>query len=213
MRLAQRALAARPVVLDALGHELAVRMAQRAAQVADHALRILVAVARLLLQRFLDDELHRAADVRLLPDGPGRLHQMHHRHGYRRLALKGDVTGEHLVENHAYGIQVAGAGGAHALGLFGREIVHRAHDVAVGGQRLGVGQAGNAKIADLHLPASGDHDVLGLHVPVDDAALVRVRERCEDAQRTVHRLLLLHFALLGDDVLECVTVDILKRNI
>ena len=119
MRLAQRTLAVRPVMLGALGHELAVRMAQRAAQVADHALRILVAVARLLLQRLLDDELHRAADICLLPDGPGRLHQVHHRHGHRRLALKGDVTGEHLVENHAHGIQVAGAGGAHALGLLG----------------------------------------------------------------------------------------------
>ena len=109
---------------------------------------------RLLFKCLLYNQFDCTANVRHFLDGLRRLHQVHHRYGYRRLALKGYASGQHLIKDHADGIQIARRRRLHALGLLGREIMHGAHDVAVGGERLGVRNARDAKVADLDLTAS-----------------------------------------------------------
>jgi len=91
--------------------------------------------------------------------------------------------------------------------------VHRAHHVAVRGQGLGVRHARDAEIADLDLPRAGDHHVLRLHIPVDDAALMRVPQRRENLQREANRVLLRDAAGLVNQLLERLPIHIFHRQI
>ena len=51
-----------------------------------------------------------------------------------------------------------------------------------------VAQLGQAEVQDLHVAVAGDEDVLGLHVAVDDAALVRRGEPARDLDRVLDGL-------------------------
>ena len=79
-------------------------MAERPPQIARHRLRVLIALLRQLFERLIHDHRHGRADLGLLLDGLGRLHQVHHRDGNRRLPLERHMAAEHFVENHADGV-------------------------------------------------------------------------------------------------------------
>jgi hypothetical protein len=85
--------------------------------------------------------------------------------------------------------------------LLGGHVAHRAHHgpgrgagrfdgrgVRGGAGFRGARHAGESEVEDLHVTVSGEKDVLGLQVPVHDAALVRGRESAGDLQREVDRL-------------------------
>ena len=60
--------------------------------------------------------------------------------------------------------------------------MHRAHHVAVRGQGFGIRHARDAEIADFHLTRAGNHHVLRLYIPVDDAPLMSVPQRRQNLQ-------------------------------
>ena len=93
--------------------------------------------------------------------------------GNRVLAGEGGLAGNHLVEDHAEGVDVASGIDGVALGLLGGEIGGGAH------HRPGLGQVarcpggpGNAEVRDLHLAPSVDEYVARFDVAVNHPAPV-----------------------------------------
>ena len=105
-------------------HKFAVRMAKRPAKIPSHGIRALIAFLRQLFERPADDHRNGRADLCLLLDGLGFLHQVHHSDRNSRFALKRNVPRQHLIENDAHGIQVAGGCRLHAFRLLRREVMH-----------------------------------------------------------------------------------------
>ncbi len=83
-----------------------------------------------------------------------------------------------LVEDEGERVDVGLGAGLAALGLLGRHVGEGADNVAGGGQRGTVGEAGDPEVHQLGARfALGHLHVLGLDVAVDDAARVGVVER------------------------------------
>ena len=126
-----------------------------------------------------------------------------HRDG--RLAVVGRVAGEHLIHDHAQRVEVGAEVDPVALGLLGRDIVHRAQGFP-GESGLGRGHPGNAEVGHLDAAVLENHDVVGLDVPVDDPAAVGMLQCLGDLGGKVQRFppvedaLLLHVLLQGDTV-------------
>ena len=95
----------------------------------------------------------------------------------RRLP-EGMPPGERLPEEHADGPDVCGRRRRGATEAFRRDVRERPRDVAHGRQRLGLRQTREPEVeqAHGHTIAVGEQHVRRLHVAVDDAARVRVRE-------------------------------------
>ena len=104
------------------------------------------------------------------------------------LRLERPPARQHLVEDHAGGVDVGAGVDRLAERLLGREVLGRAEDDAGLGQRLpaalGLGHLGDAEVEDLdHVAlavALDQHDVLRLEIAVHDAGRVRVVEPAED---------------------------------
>ena len=98
------------------------------------------------------------------------------------------MTREHLVHHNAYRVDVAGAVGLVAFGLFRADIMHTAHRLA--GQHLVIcpGNAGDAEVHHAQLAVIQQHNVLWLDIPVHDAVGVGVLQRLEDLGDEVHSL-------------------------
>ena len=106
---------------------------------------------------------------------------------------------EHLVEEHAEREQIGAGVEIAAARLFGRHVVERAHDDAVLGldelrrssleaAERRAHQLGEPEVQDLHVAVGADHHVLGLEVAMDDAGVVRGRDRLRDLDGDVERL-------------------------
>ena len=128
-------------------------------------------------------------------------------HRHRGVPLKGQAAGEHLVENHAGGVQIAAGVDVAALGLLRRDVVDGAQGLLGEGAVGRVGEPGDAEVGHLHAPVPENHDVVGLDVPVDDAPAVGVAQGLDDLGDEMEGLppvelvpLLLHVLLQGDAV-------------
>ena len=132
--------------------------------------------------------------------------------------LNGSLPVNDLEEHHGQRVEVGAEVGGPALRLLGRHVVGRAHHRARGGEpsrvRLDRGDAGDPEVHDLELGRLGeDQHVLGLDVPVDDAALVGgpepvahlLRDREADPER--------QRAAVADEVLEGHALEVLHRDV
>ncbi len=72
--------------------------------------------------------------------------------------------------------------------------------------------AGDPEVGDLHLPVGRDEHVARLHVAVDDAVAVRVRERIGDVGRDPRGLHRRESAVLHEHVAQRVAVDVLHHD-
>ena len=104
--------------------EFAVRMAKCPAKVARHRIRALITLLRQLFERSADDHRNGRADLCLLLDGLGFLHQVHHGNRHGGFALKRHMPRQHLIENDAHGIQIARGCRFHTLRLLRRKVMH-----------------------------------------------------------------------------------------
>ena len=91
----------------------------------------------------------------------------HHAAGVERA-----LTREHLVSDHAQGIDVAGGGRTLTQSLLGGKVLGGSEDLAGLGQGHRVDRAGDAEIRELDGAVGGEHDIGRLHVAVDDPALM-----------------------------------------
>ena len=145
--------------------------------------------------------------VETLADDPLQLRGDERRQARRRLGQdgrdglgaagtgEGVSTAQHLVNNTPKTENVAGGIDRLTPKLLRRHVRKRSRDYAEGGagQRRGVVRlrtSGQAEVQDFYLSARGEHDVLRLDVPMDDAVRVCFGERaCELAERYgSHRL-------------------------
>ena len=96
---------------------------------------------------------------------------------------EGNGPGEHLVEHDAEGVDVAARVSALSADLLGRDVVGRAEALGevAEGEAAGAGVGGDAEVDEADVVVVVDHDVLGLHVAVDDAVGVDVLQRAADA--------------------------------
>ena len=127
------------------------------------------------------------------------------RHAHRRFSVVGRPPCEHLVHDHAQGVDIRTVIHPGASGLLGRDVMDGAQGLL--GQRvLGGGDAGDAEIGDLDAAVLEDHHVMGLDVPVDDAAAVGVLQRLGDLHGKMQRFppgkggALIHILLQRDPV-------------
>ena len=91
-------------------------------------------------------------------------------------AVKGSLAGEHLVEDHAQGVEVAPGVYGFAQRLLGRHVARRAQNEARLGDRGVGGGARYPEVRDLHVARRGQEDVVGFYVAVDHPAPVRFFE-------------------------------------
>ena len=175
-------------------------------QIGDHGIRRRVAAVQIRRHGLQADQLQLLRDVRIdLPGRQGDGAQVLDGNGHGAVPLKGQAAGEHLIEHHACGVDVAPCVDAVSPGLFRGDVVDRAQCLL--GQGLGgVLQTGDAEVGHLHAAVPQHHHVLGLDIPVDDAAAVCVGEAPHDLGDEVQRLPpvqlapLLHILLEGDAV-------------
>ena len=157
-------------------------------QICDHRVCGGVALLQIRCHGLHADQLQLLGDVRIhLPGSQGHGAQVLDGHGYGAVPLKGQAAGEHLIQHHAGGIDVAAGVGAVPAGLLRRDVVDGAQSLL--GQGLGgVLQAGDAEVGYLHAAVPQHHHVLGLDIPVDDAPAVGVAEAPHDLCNEVQRL-------------------------
>lgn len=97
---------------------------------------------------------------------------------------------DHLVAEHAHRVDVRARRGRGTGGLLGSEVLRGTHDLAGDGQVLGGVREdlGDAEIGELHPSVGHDQHVRGLHVAMDDAAVVGRGERGQHLAGHVGRL-------------------------
>ncbi len=109
--------------------------------------------------------------------GLGR--QVLHQHLADALALEGHAAGEHLVEDHAQGVDVDLLAVA-AVGHLGRHVVDGADALGLSAAAAARDELRQAVVADLD-DAFVAEDIARLQVAVDDAAVVQIGHAGADA--------------------------------
>ncbi len=150
-------------------------------QVLQHGLGGGIALVQIGGHGLQGDSLQGRRDVRVeIPGRNGNGTDVLNGHVDRIVPLIGKPAGEHLIEDHAGGVDVGAAVHMAALGLLRGDIVDRADGLGGHGVLGGAGDAGDAEIGDLHAAVPQDQHVLGLDVPVDDAPAVGVIQSPQD---------------------------------
>ena len=135
-------------------------------------LKLLEPLVALLGHALQDDGLEALGDVGVALSGANggvvddRVHQR-----AEALPSEGDDPGEPLVEDHAEGVDIAGlVGGAGVDELLGGHVGVGAHArggrCEPGADAVGLGET---EVGDLDGALTGNHQVAGLHISVDDA--------------------------------------------
>ena len=168
-----------------------------------HLVRTAVPAGLQFVRGFHDDlfEILRNVGVELAGRGHLLVHVLY-RHSHRRIAVEGHFARQHLVQHDAQGIDVGLFVHVGASGLLRGEIVHGAHDglLLLAHQRAAGNGLRNAEVRDLGRPVLGDHDVMGLYVPVDELMLMRHGERGSHLFGDIRRAVRIERSLFLDDV-------------
>ena len=138
---------------------------------------------------------------------------MLHDHLQRGLAFKRQLAGEHFVHHDAERIDIRPVVDLGALGLLGRDIVHRADGLLHHAGLLRGREGRDAEVGQLGCAVAQDDDILRLDVLMDDAAGVRMHERAADLLCKEHRLLPGQAALFLQIFLEGDALDQLHDDI
>ena len=133
---------------------------------------------------------------------------MHERDRNRCVAVKGLLAGEHFIESHADGIDVAALVGDVAARLLRADVMHRTNGLFGHCFVVLAVEARNAEIHDLDRAVAQQHDVAGLYVTVYDPAVVRVLKRFKYLDREMYRVTPFKYALLLDIVSQRDTVNV-----
>jgi hypothetical protein len=144
-----------------------------------------VARARVLGHRRLDDLARRRRDVRrqrrrLVPD-------VAHGDLERVLPLERPAAGQTLVGHHAERVHVGQRRGALPGGLLGRDVGRGAEHRSGRGELADHGRAGDAEVGEHQGAVRPHQQVARLHVPVNDALLVRGVQRVGRLRHERHR--------------------------
>ena len=134
-------------------------------------------------------------------------------HLVRVLALEREPPDAQLIKHDAEREHVGAEVELPAFDVLGRHVRRRAEQLARHGQPLEVDHVRDAEVHQLHHSVGADHDVLRLHVAVEDAVGVRVREGAADLQDDHRPDLGERDRPVGDHLLEGLTVDELGDDV
>ena len=177
-------------------------------QVGQHLPGIGIAVVRVGGHGFHGDLLQSLGDGGVdLPRREGDGIDVLDGHGHGGVPLKGQPPGDHLIQHHAGGVQIAAGIDVATPGLLRGDIVDGAQGLLGQGAVSAGGHPGDAKVGHLHAAVPQHHHVVGLDVPVDDAPAVGVAQGLHDLGDEVQGLtpvqltpLFLHILFQGDPV-------------
>ena len=93
----------------------------------------------------------------------------------------GQLTGERFVHEHAERVEVGLGDYVRTDALLRCHVLGRTERVASLRERLGARQLAHSKVEDLRRCVVAEEDVAGLEIAMNDALLVRRRERATDA--------------------------------
>ena len=97
---------------------------------------------------------------------------------HRAIPFEREATAGHFIKNDTHAVNVRLERDFVAMALFGRHVFGRAHGHAGAGEAFLFHflDVGNAKVHDVNAVVACEHDVRWLHVAVDDALAVGVKE-------------------------------------
>ena len=152
---------------------------------------------------------------RRLDERRGRLVEVLHGDGQRRVAGERRLAGQHVIGRDAERVDVAAGVELAAFDLFGAHVERRAHrDADLREVRAAVAlHAGEAEVGDFHFAAAGEHDVFGLDVAVDDAFAGRFGERGGDLPQDIERELRRERAAAANDFAQIAAGDVFLRDV
>ena len=205
-----------------LGHSLQRRrvvVKQHAGQLAEfihivqHSCRGSIAGRGIIGHGLHDDLLQTARNIGI----EGRRHlgaavDVLDRHRDRGLAVIRRSAGDHFIHHDTQRIQVAAVIHPAALGLLGRNVMHRTQSLS--GQCVAFGHhPGDAEVSHLHAAVFQHHDIVRLDIPVDDPPAVGMLQGLADLNGKMQGLLPVQNALLFHVLLQADTVDQLHDDI
>ncbi len=172
-----------------------------------------------ILGEHLHDEIHQRPVEELAPQARRRRLLLHVGDDVLagRLAAEYGPAGDHLVEDAAHGVDVGAGRHLPRPGLLGGHVAGRADGDARAGEVQGWSAAAHALgdaevqhldevrlIVDVH-----DHDVLGLHVAVDDALGVSLAQGAQDLPGDPHGARRIQRSLTGQEIIEGLALQVL----
>ena len=191
--------------------KISIRVNEGVLQVVHHLRHGVVATIHTLLGTFQDNLLQAVGNLRVLA---GRLHlllKMLDGNGHCALPVKGNPARNHLIHGDTQRIDIALGVTVAAPHLLGRAVVHGAHHIGADG--IGRGSSGNTEIRKLHLSVYGNDNILGLHIPMDDAAVVGGLQSQRHLDSDAGGLADTQLALSGDVILQGDSFHQLHDNI
>ena len=187
------------------------------AQIQDQLPGRLITIVRIFFEHLVDDATQPVGQIRPQAlQALGRFVEMLDRDAEGRFALKRCLAGEQLKKSYAQRVDVAAGIEQFALDLFGAHVQRRAHrhtDLREVRRRFVSGDPRQAEIGHLHQPVSGQHDVLGLDVAVNDAVLCRFVQCRGGLTHDRHRQLHVGRAVAGEHLGEILPLHIFLRNV
>ena len=170
------------------------------------------AVVGVFVHRLQDNGFEVGRNVGLdLRRGQGLFLNLLHGDAYGIGAVEGKLARGGFIEHAAERVHVRGAGELFALGLLRRNVVCCAKHAA----RLrfhGVFRARDAEVHDFHVAVGLDHDVLRLHVAVDDVLVMRDGKRLAYLAADLGDLALIDGAALQNGALQIGAAHVFHDN-
>jgi hypothetical protein len=148
--------------------------------------------------------------------------ELAHEGRVRRPARHGDLAGEALEQHEAPRVEVGARRQRLAAQLLRRGVRRCPHELAAGGEAHGFrgerpsGEASEPEVEHLGVaPETGlrHHDVVGLHVAMDDRLCVRARERIQHLGHQVQRLARLEPPLGLENLAQRAARDVLEHRV
>ena len=136
-------------------------------------------------------------------------------HRHRGVALERRSPGQHLVQHHAEGVQVAAGVGRLAPGLLGREVgggSHHCPGLGQAGGGPGTRHQGDAEVGDLHVPVGAQQHVLWFDIAVDDPRSVGEGQRSSHLEGHGGGRFGVEGAAAGNDRRQAVPADVLHDD-
>ena len=137
---------------------------------------------------------------------------MHHGNAHGVIRIKRLLSGHHLIEHDADGIQIAFCIRCAASRLLRADIVNGSDRLIRTGFPVLARKLGNAEVHHLDCAVTQHHNILRLDISVDNALTVCVLERTEDLQDEMHGILPAELSLLLHVLIQRDSVDILHYD-
>ena len=133
---------------------------------------------------------------------------MHQCNIYRIVAVKRHSSCQHFIHHDAQGVDIGFLVHIPSSCLFRREVVNRSDDpFCIVYYGRSIDRLGDTKVGDLSCTIGCDHNIVRLHIPVNDVILVSESQCCSDLLGQSDHFRIRHRTLLLDVIAERFPLD------